>query len=184
MDEMIISVAVAILIPVIAFLAQKGLEKTFKNKTTHLILKDSYGKEQKITYTGKITLDAIQKIVKKEHTFESKVEQILKKYMRKNKGFSFNRNHSVDFLLKVPGHVIGLEVKTNYSLPSKKYFDTVKQSHPELDQLIFLFNSEIPNKFLETYENDNFVKFISSPQEKKLSEELISILNKSMINVI
>ena len=104
--------------------------------------------------------------------------------MRKNKGFSCNRNHSVDFLLKVPGHVIGLEVKTNYSLPSKKYFDTVKQSHPELDQLIFLFNSEIPNKFLETYENDNFVKFISSPQEKKLSEELISILNKSMINVI
>ena len=47
MDEMIISVAVAILIPVIAFLAQKGLEKTFKNKTTHLILKDSYGNEEK-----------------------------------------------------------------------------------------------------------------------------------------
>ncbi|MFJ3117737.1 hypothetical protein ACIPI6_14470 [Pseudomonas protegens] len=184
MDEVIVSTVVAFLIPAIAFLAQKGLEKTFKNRTTHIIVKDEHGKEQKIIYTGKIKLDAIQKIVQKEYAFEVKVEQILKKYMRKNKKFSFNRNHSVDFLLNVPGCVIGLEVKTNYSLPSKKYFDTVKQCHPELDQLIFLFNSEVPSKFVEAYDNDDFVKFISSPREKRLSEELTSALDKAMIKLI
>lgn len=182
MDELIISTAVALLIPLITVLAKKALKKTFDGKMTQLIVKDTNGKEQKISYSGKVELGAIQKIVEKEYAFESKVEQILKAYMKKNKGFSYTKNHSVDFLLKFSGHVIGLEVKRNYSLPSKKYFNAVKETHPDLEQLLFLFDSEIPEKYLHAYENDDFVKFISSPREKKLSEKIISILDQKRVN--
>src|SRR5690348_16439848 len=106
MDEFIISTAVALLIPLITVLAKKALEKTFDGKKTQLIVKDTNGKEQKISYNGKVELGAIQKIVEKEYALESKVEQILKSYMKKNKGFSYTKNHSVDFLLKFSGHVI------------------------------------------------------------------------------
>jgi hypothetical protein len=182
MDELIISTAVALLIPLITILAKKALKKTFDGKMTQLIVKDTNGKEQKISYSGKVELEAIQKIVEKEYAFESKVEQILKTYMKKNKGFSYTKNHSVDFLLKFSGHVIGLEVKRNYSLPSKKYFNTVKETHPDLEQLLFLFDSEVPEKYLHAYENDDFVKFISSPREKKLSEKIKSILDQKRVN--
>lgn len=181
MDELIISTAVALLIPLITVLAKKVLKKTFDGKMTQLIVKDTNGKEQKISYSGKVELGAIQKIVEKEYAFESKVEQILKAYMKKNKGFSYTKNHSVDFLLKFSGHVIGLEVKRNYSLPSKKYFNTVRETHPDLEQLLFLFDSEVPEKYLHAYENDDFVKFISSPREKKLSEKIISILDQKKV---
>ncbi|MDV5097289.1 hypothetical protein RYH74_08305 [Pseudomonas sp. LSJ-87] len=179
MEELIITTAVAVLIPVIGALLKKVVGKAAV-KNMQLTIKDINGKEQKIEYSGELDLDVVQRLVEKEYELEAKVENILKRYKKQNKNFHYTKNHSVDFLLRFSNHVVGLEVKRNNSLPSKKYFNSVKESHPELEQLLFLFDSEVPQRYLHAYENDSFVKFISSPREKNLSEKLTSYLNKMM----
>ena len=147
------------------------------NKTTILKITDENGKIKRVIHVGSLSSESIQPLLMEEYLFEDKVEKILNNYKKSRENFNFERNHSVDFILKFNGKIIALEVKTKLNKPSGKYLDFLKRSHPNVNELMFIFNSEIPAEYLEAYKDRKEVKFISSPREKGLTEKLYNVLD-------
>jgi hypothetical protein len=182
MDEFMLSAAVSLLASIVAPYIVYLVKRNIKNTPNERVLEitDSEGRDRTIVHVGKFDKENIKSALISEYDFENKIENSLKKYKKNHKDFEFKRNKTVDFLVKMNGKIIALEAKSGNNIPSDRYYKKLKSSHPEIDELIFLFNSEIPESYLARYKNRKDIKFISAPREKGLEAKINNILNQEL----
>jgi hypothetical protein len=181
MDEVMLSAAASLLVSVIApylvYILKRKITKSPQKRV--LEITDSDGRDRTIIHVGKFDKEHIKSTLTNEYDFEKKIENSLKKYKRNHhKDFEFKRNKTVDFLLKINGKIIAIEAKSGNNVPSERNYKKLKNNHPEIDELIFLFNSEIPESYLNRYRNQKGIQFISAPREKGLEAKITNILNQ------
>ena len=175
--SVIASLLAGVAVPLVFYFAKKSMTSKVSHKRTLLKIIDENGKIKRLMHVGNLSAESIQPLLMEEYLFEDKVEKILNNYKKTHANFNFQRNHSVDFIIELNSKIIALEVKTKLNQPSNKYLDFLKKSHPDVNELMFLFNSEIPTEYLDIYKDKKEVKFISSPREKGLAEKLFNVLD-------
>lgn len=175
--SLLASVIAGFAVPFVYYFFKKRFEWQDSRKEKLLTITDENGKVRNIIMHGGVTPKNIQPLLMEEFLFENKVEKILNSYKNSHKNFNFQRNHSVDFLLRINDKVIALEVKTGKNKPTRQYVEFLKETHPDVNELMFLFNSDIPSEYLDAYKGRNEVKFISSPREKGLTQKLFNVLD-------
>nr|WP_256833681.1 hypothetical protein [Pseudomonas oleovorans] len=171
-----VSLAASVLAPLLVYLAKKKIIISPQKRT--LKVTDSDGRDRTIVYAGRLDEEHIASTLSTEYELERKIEKILKKYKRNHKDFEVRRNKLVDFVVKMNGRIIAIEAKTGNNRPSEKYYKKLRDSHPEIDELIFLFNSEIPESYTKKYRDYLGVHFISAPREKGLEHKIVNTLNQ------
>lgn len=181
MTELIITMLAGLGVPALTLLIKYYLDAKDAHSKKYVEVKNSNGKKFSLIVEGKVEEELIRKLLKEEYAFEDQVERILKNYKAKNESFKYFKNSHVDFILEMNNKTIALEAKTNSNRPLKLHYEKVKENHPEVDELLFLFNSEIPKKYFDEYKGKNDVKFISSPRGKALSNKITNVLDQEFI---
>ncbi|EJL6474594.1 hypothetical protein ACVTD8_16255 [Vibrio cholerae] len=182
MTEVIISLLAGLGVPVLAVLFSKIVDLKAARSEKLVIVRSSTGKESNLKVSATADKNAILRLLEEEYQFENSVEKILNKYKSKHKEFDFYKNDYVDFILKQNDKIIALEAKTSSNLPAKEYLDKIRSRHPEVSDLVLLFNSEIPSKYFDEYKGKNNVTFVSAPRNKSLSDKIVNVLNKEFSN--
>lgn len=178
MVETLISALVGALVPTIAYIIKRTfIDKKFSEKDREVIINDSKGVSSNIIINGEISVDKIKDHLNEIYNLEKELKKALDFYKKSNSKIVYKNNKFVDYIVEHEGKIIGIEAKTSKNIPSKSYLENLKKEHPEIDDLIYVFNSKVPQEYLSKYQNNNKIKFISSPNGKQLKEKITNILN-------
>lgn len=182
MESLIMPILASIFFLIVTYLIKKNIIDNKEPKDNTLSVKDSSGKIRNILIQGSFNSGYLEKLLLEEYEFEDRVEDVLKKYKKRNKDFNFNKNKYIDFLLDMNDTQVGVIVRTKHNVPVKEYYKTIKEEYPSLDELVLIFNSEIPSIYKDKDEEiQSKIKFISSPNGRKLFEKVNNVLNSEFI---
>jgi len=182
MESLVIPILASIFFLIVTYLIKKNIIDNKEPKDNTLSVKDSSGKVRNILIQGSFNSGYLEKLLLEEYEFEDRVEDVLKKYKKRNKDFNFNKNKYIDFLLDMNDTQVGVIVRTKHNVPVKEYYKIIKEEYPSLDELVLIFNSEIPSVYKDKDEEiQSKIKFISSPNGRKLFEKVNNVLNSEFI---
>ncbi|EOW4146721.1 hypothetical protein ACOW9W_004017 [Vibrio parahaemolyticus] len=171
------SLLAGVAVPIVGIIFKLFLDAREKRVSRVVNVKDVKGKNFTIIMEGKTDINYISKVLENEYLLEDKVEKIFSEYKRKHSDFSYHKNKVVDFLLEYNDKKIAVEVKSSGSIVHRDYIKYLKDSHPDVTELLFVFDSDIPTDIKNAFVNDKFVKFVSSPRGKALKEKVTNTLN-------
>jgi len=182
MESLVIPILASIFFLIVTYLIKKNIIDNKEPKDNTLSVKDSSGKVRNILIQGSFNSGYLEKLLLEEYEFEDRVEDVLKKYKKRNKDFNFYKNKYIDFLLDMNDTQVGVIVRTKHNVPVKEYYKIIKEEYPSLDELVLIFNSEIPSVYKDKDEEiQSKIKFISSPNGRKLFEKVNNVLNSEFI---
>ncbi|RWX52744.1 hypothetical protein [Photobacterium chitinilyticum] len=183
MDSLIAVLAAGSLIPTIAIIIKKlVIDQVFKNINKEIKIESSSGKSRNYLVNADIDEREIMRIIESEIDFEMVVRKSLNKYINKNRKQKLTvlDDYNADFIVEMDGKKVAVEAKSNLdnfkAIWAKHYID----GNENINELILVVNSKISEQIrldIEDAIGDSRVKFISSPNGRRLNESLENLLN-------
>ncbi|ENC9835243.1 hypothetical protein ABLG28_001498 [Vibrio fluvialis] len=183
MDSLLAALAAGSLIPTIAFVIKKLLvDQIFKNLSKEIKIESSNGKSRNYLVGADVDEKEILRIIESEFDFESVVEKSLNQYIKKNKknNLKINNDYFADFIVENEGKKIAIEAKSNFDNFKANWAKKYINESSDINELIFVVNSKISEQIRKDIEREignSKVKFISSPNGRKLNQSLENLLN-------
>lgn len=183
MDSLIAALAAGSLIPAIAFLLKKLIvDQVFKNITKEIKIESRNGKSRNYLVNADVDEKEILRIIESEIDFELMVEKSLNNYIKNNKKNSvkINSDYFADFIVENNGKKIAIEAKSNFDNFKANWAKKYINDSSDINELIFVVNSKISDQIRKDIEREignSKVKFISSPNGRKLNQSLENLLN-------
>ncbi|MBV7439698.1 hypothetical protein [Aeromonas sp. sif2416] len=183
MDELSTLIIAGSLIPAISFLVKKFIvDKIFSGLENEISIKDVNGKIIKFTVNTNTSNEEIRDIFESELQFEETVERNLNDFIRSHSKHKIQLSHgkNIDFLLHYNNKKIGIEAKANANRFKAKWISNYFKENKDIDELIIIINSKIPHDFIKEINNNDRIKFISSPKGKGLSKSINNVLEADL----
>jgi hypothetical protein len=186
MEELLTLIAAGSLIPVISFIVKKLIvDKAFEFMKDEISIKDKNGKEIKFIASTGISNEEIKIIFESELKFEAEVQKSINKFIHVHNKFDLKLSHGkyIDFLLSYDDKKIGIEAKSNVARFKAKWISDYFKENSEIDELIMIIDSRIPESFLKEVDRFDYskkVKFISSPRGKGLAKSISNVLEADL----
>lgn len=186
MEELLTLIAAGSLIPAISFLVKKIIiDKAFEVMENEISIKDKNGKVLKFIASSNISNEDVKIIFESELNFEAEVKKNINKFIHEHKKHNFELSYGkyIDFLLSYDDKKIGIEAKSNASRFKAKWISDYFKENIEIDELIMILDSKIPDSFLKEVDNldsSKKVKFISSPRGKGLAKSISNVLEADL----
>ncbi|MCS0082271.1 hypothetical protein NDJ28_07465 [Vibrio alginolyticus] len=183
MDSLIAALAAGSLIPAIALLLKKLIvDQVFKNITKEIKIESRNGKSRNYLVNADVDEKEILRIIESEIDFELMVEKSLNNYIKNNKKNSvkINSDYFADFIVENNGKKIAIEAKSNFDNFKANWAKKYINDSSDINELIFVVNSKISDQIRKDIEREignSKVKFISSPNGRKLNQSLENLLN-------
>lgn len=183
MEEILTLFAAGVLIPAISFLVKEFIvDKAFNALKNEISIKDKNGKV--IKFIANYNED-VKTIFETELNFEAEVKKNIDKFISSHKkhNFELSQGKYIDFLLSYRGKQIGIEAKSNADRFKAKWISDYFKENIEIDELIMIIDSKIPDgllKEVDRLDNKKRIKFISSPRGKGLSRSINNVLEADL----
>ncbi|SFP80191.1 hypothetical protein [Pseudomonas borbori] len=186
MDELLALITAGALIPAISLLVKKLIiDNAFKALENEISIKDKDGKEFKFVVNSNATSNEIRDIFESELKFESSVKKSLENFINTHKKNNLHLSHgkNLDFLLRHNDRRIGIEAKSNANKFKAKWILNYFKENNEIDELIMIIDSKIPETLLKevnNFDKGKKIKFISSPGGRGLSKSINNVLEADL----
>jgi len=183
MEELLTLISAGALIPGISLLVKKFIvEKAFKALDNEMSIKDKNGKEFKFIANSN---EDVKAIFESELNFESEVKKKINKFIYAHKKYDFELSSGkyIDFLLCYGDKKIGIEAKSDINRFRAKWISDYFKENVEIDELVMILDSRVPESFLKEIEDLDYrkkIKFISSPRGKGLSQSINNVLEADL----
>lgn len=186
MDELLTIIVAGSLIPAISFLVKRFVvDRAFSVLENEISIKDKDGKVFKFIVNSDTSSEEVKNIFESELQFEADVKRSIDNFIRSHNKYEFILSHgkNLDFLLLHNDRKIGIEAKSNANRFKAKWISSYFEENKDIDELIMIIDSKIPEDFLkevEKFGKNKKVKFISSPRGKGLSTSLKNVLEADL----
>lgn len=183
MEELFTLIAAGALIPTISLLVKKLIvDRAFEILENEISIKDKNGKELKFIANSN---EDVKAIFESELNFEKEVKKNINKFIHAHKKYDFELSNGkyIDFLLSYGDKNIGIEAKSNINRFKAKWISDYFKENIEIDELVIILDSKVPESFLKEIENFDYrkkIKFISSPRGKGLSQSINNVLEADL----
>ena len=181
MDDILSIILFGSIVPAVSYLIKiLVIDNVFNYTKNEILLKSKEGKEFRYIVGLNESNEDIRKLFEDELKFEKLVEKNLYRFIKSHNlvDYHLTEGKRLDFLLSVNDRKIGIEAKSNVEHFKTKWVSSYFKENNDIDELIMIVNSKIPNDFMDEINKaeGSKVKFISSSNNRGLTKSINNIL--------
>lgn len=167
MEQWISGLAAAVLIPATAVALKSLIERLLSDRTKEVVTTDEEGRMESLSVPITASTQEIRRRVEEAYSFESEIEDALRRLQRSIRIVSAHAARDVDFVVEMPTGKVAVEVKLALDRLNPDMVRTYLRATDNVKHLLLVSRTPPSSKVLkaiEDFRGNSLVSFLTVPK--------------------